>query len=90
MKKSNKTKKAQIDLLQALKNWEDIVDKHEKEFLNRFCHKAWMLVKVSWSSETMEIVYVLAEGQHICDQAPISKWLEFVKKFDIITNRKGK
>ena len=65
------------ELVSLLSEWERIAFDREPGFLERFCHNAWQLDKVSWSSETMHVVYIAECGQHITDSFPLRAWLEF-------------
>jgi len=65
------------ELVSLLSEWERVAFGHESGFLERFCHNAWQLAKVSWSSETMHVVYIAECGQHITDSIPLNEWLEF-------------
>ena len=66
------------DILEVMREWDEVLFQHEKEFLHVFCHDAWMLAEVSWSSENMRFVYIVESGQHICDSVKIEKWFEFM------------
>ena len=65
------------ELVSLLSEWERVAFGHESVLLERFCHNAWQLAKVSWSSETMHVVYIADSGQHVTDSIPLNEWLEF-------------
>jgi hypothetical protein len=67
------------ELISALAEWGEIAYK-SKSFEKRFCPNAWILTSVSWDSENMKVVYILACGQHVCDSFKIEQWLDFLKK----------
>ena len=68
------------EVMAMLNKWGRIAWDNQDAFLKRFCNDAWMLVKVSWNSRKMHFVYVLYEGQHVCDDVPIAEWLAFMKE----------
>lgn len=68
---------SQKTTLNTLAEWERIAFDHEQDFLEKFCHKAWQLLSVYWASDSMKVVYLIDEGQHITDSSPINDWLEF-------------
>lgn len=59
--------------------YEDYIDTHEEEFIERFCkgEEVMDLTSVSWNSCRMYVRYVLYSGQHIVDSFHIKEWLEF-------------
>ena len=65
------------EIIACLRSWEDVAFDKQSGFMDRFCPRAWELTQVSWDSENMRIVYVLASGQHIADSVKITEWLEF-------------
>jgi len=64
-------------MVSLLSEWERVAFGHEYVFIERFCHNAWQLAKVSWSSETMHVAYIADSGQHVTDSIPLNEWLEF-------------
>jgi len=68
-----------VEVLSAIREWEQIIFQHEPAFLHDFCNDAWILVEVSWDSENMRFVYVINSGQHISDSIKIEKWVEFIE-----------
>jgi hypothetical protein len=64
-------------MVSLLSEWESVAFDREPCFLERFCHNSWQLAKVSWSRETMHVVYIADSGQHVTDSIPLNEWLEF-------------
>ena len=75
--KTSRNRVGSRELVSLLSEWERVAFDREPCFLERFCHNAWQLAKVSWSSETMHVVYIADSGQHITDSIPLNEWLEF-------------
>lgn len=59
----------------ALDYFEELVFENWQSFLKEFFPDAWDLVSVRFASTGVEFVVILADGQHVVDGAPLSKFL---------------
>jgi hypothetical protein len=69
------------NIIKALAEWGRVAHGKEREFLDEFCHGAWILTQATWDSENMRFVYILDSGQHIADSVKMEKWLDFYNKY---------
>jgi hypothetical protein len=66
------------EILNTLKEWEDIVDTWSEDFENTFTHGE-ELINLYWSSSNMKVYFITEEGQHITDSFPIHRWFEWLR-----------
>lgn len=64
----------------ALKQYTDLVFANEQSFLKEFCNKdASDLLNIYFGEETVKIIYLLDDGQHIADTIELVYFLIWVE-----------
>jgi len=69
------------DIVKNLNHWEDVIFRHESEFMTTFCKQAFDLHDISWNGERMRFTYILSCGQMASDSVEIDKWFAFLEQY---------
>lgn len=69
------------DFVQTLNHWEDVIFRHESQFMSTFCEHAVDLHNMWWNGEQMKFTYLLPCGQMVSDWVEIEKWFAFLERY---------